>query len=120
MKGHELFYAFIKQYPSSSTGKEYEKYGEDLLNYSGSFTCALFKGEIFSALQHADTYNKQHLKDLLQHQDNFHCCWHCGSELAKGEMMVDVNTVEYQGLSVQEEIIIGFECSECGRKEEFC
>jgi len=61
----EVFRLFVQKYPDSGPAREWAMWGEAIPEHSGSFTTALFTGDLVMATRRADVVNRELLKGLL-------------------------------------------------------
>lgn len=74
-----LFREFIRKFPMSSSAEEWQKWGNQIPKHSGHFTTYLYQGNLFEAINRADSQNGWYLIELLfPHQwKDIPCCDDC-------------------------------------------
>ena len=63
-KGSKFFQRFIEKYADSLVARQVREFGESFIKTAGGFADALYKGNIKSARDLADSYNKKKLEEL--------------------------------------------------------
>lgn len=60
-----LFREFIRKFPQSSSAEEWQKWGVNIPKHSGHFTCYLYQGKLWEAINRADSTNGWYLIEML-------------------------------------------------------
>ena len=63
-KGSKVFQRFIEKFPDIALARQVREFGESFVKTAGGFADALYKGNIKSAIDLADSNNKKNLKEL--------------------------------------------------------
>ena len=63
-KGSKVFQRFIEKFPDNGLARQVREFGESFIKTAGGFADALYKGNIKSAIDLADSGNKKKLEKL--------------------------------------------------------
>ena len=63
-KGSKVFQRFIEKFPDIALARQVREFGESFVKTAGGFADALYKGNIKSARDLADSHNKKKLEEL--------------------------------------------------------
>ena len=63
-KGSKVFQRFIEKFADDALARQVREFGESFVKTAGGFADALYKGNIKSARDLADSHNKKKLEEL--------------------------------------------------------